>query len=354
MDPPHPVGGETVHVLTVHQAKGLEFPIVVLWDACASWSERPQNDAWTVERDGRGWALRLDDLRWEEPPGLGIEQRERRRREAERKRLVYVAATRARDILVIPKTDRGDDAIWGRVLGTEAHPAVVETPSYSTDNPPPWFDDAAPSARNAASITDLASEIGRVWRQRASDSTRAALRPRAFAAVGQFDGGRERFGSIFGTVVHLAIGHAIRGMAVGDAVRQAAGATRSFDRIADAAHDVERVLATLRELGITREACTLEYPVAGAADDGDLLAGYIDLVAITPTGVIVLDFKTDTPPLDDEAVRDGHVRQVTGYANVVAGAMGSASVRAGILYTATGAIRWTAEISPLEGEAETR
>lgn len=69
LDRPHPVGDETVRVMTVHQAKGLEFPIVMLWDARASWTERATYDAWTVERDGRGWAMRLDMVKWEEPAG---------------------------------------------------------------------------------------------------------------------------------------------------------------------------------------------------------------------------------------------------------------------------------------------
>lgn len=40
LDPPFPVGGDTVRVSTIHQAKGLEFPVVVLWDTRAAWREQ--------------------------------------------------------------------------------------------------------------------------------------------------------------------------------------------------------------------------------------------------------------------------------------------------------------------------
>ena len=103
LDPPHPVGTEAVQVITVHQAKGLEFPVVAIWDGKGRWDIRPESGAWRMERDGRGWMLDLSRLSWEEPAGLGIRQTERAYQSAERRRVVYVAATRARDLLVVPK-----------------------------------------------------------------------------------------------------------------------------------------------------------------------------------------------------------------------------------------------------------
>ena len=47
--------------------------------------------------------INLDRLTWEEPAGLGIRETEQKYLDAERRRIAYVAATRARDLLIVPK-----------------------------------------------------------------------------------------------------------------------------------------------------------------------------------------------------------------------------------------------------------
>ena len=76
---------------------------MVIWDGKGQWDARLQPSPWRMERDGRGWMVNLDKLTWEEPAGLGIRDAEQKYLDAERRRIAYVAATRARDLLIIPK-----------------------------------------------------------------------------------------------------------------------------------------------------------------------------------------------------------------------------------------------------------
>jgi ATP-dependent exoDNAse (exonuclease V) beta subunit len=91
-------GSEGVRLMTVHKAKGLEFPVVILADYTASMTW--QNMERHVDSSRRLSALTLAAcVPWELHQHQDTEQR---RELAEAQRLTYVAATRARDLLVVP------------------------------------------------------------------------------------------------------------------------------------------------------------------------------------------------------------------------------------------------------------
>ncbi len=92
-----------VRIMTVHGAKGLEFPIVILADLTTSIS-REDPEQW-VDGERRLAATRLLGCAPREL--LDHEAEEASRDLAEGMRVAYVAATRARDLLVLPAV--GDD-----------------------------------------------------------------------------------------------------------------------------------------------------------------------------------------------------------------------------------------------------
>jgi ATP-dependent helicase/nuclease subunit A len=90
---------DAVHVLTIHKAKGLEFPIVVL-PGLHQGSGR-ERDVRQVSYD---WSSNTYGLSLGCHRSLGsllVESKQRLREEAERRRLLYVGMTRAKDLLVL-------------------------------------------------------------------------------------------------------------------------------------------------------------------------------------------------------------------------------------------------------------
>jgi ATP-dependent helicase/nuclease subunit A len=92
---------DVVRVMTIHSAKGLEFPIVAL----ANLGGRPRSDVAPVpDRNERRLHLRIKngDAEFKTPGFDAAWEVEQHQGAAEDKRLLYVAATRARDHLLVP------------------------------------------------------------------------------------------------------------------------------------------------------------------------------------------------------------------------------------------------------------
>jgi ATP-dependent helicase/nuclease subunit A len=111
-------GTEGVRVMTVYKAKGLEFPVVILADPTCPVTREPPSRHIDAAR-----SLWLEPLCGATPIELReASDLEMKRDRAEAVRVSYVAATRARDLLVVPTC--GDGAIegWFEVLNPVLYP----------------------------------------------------------------------------------------------------------------------------------------------------------------------------------------------------------------------------------------
>ncbi|MHC4915979.1 MAG: UvrD-helicase domain-containing protein [Planctomycetota bacterium] len=92
-------GQNAIRLLTVHKAKGLEFPVVVLAGLHSGITPRGSG-TWVRSEWTRGApGVSLAGMR--NPEAVRIESREEIRRDAEERRVFYVGATRARELLVL-------------------------------------------------------------------------------------------------------------------------------------------------------------------------------------------------------------------------------------------------------------
>jgi len=187
LDPPHPVGGDAVQVLTVHQAKGLEFPVVLLWDGRGLWDARLDTGPWRMERDASGWIMGLHGLKWEEPPGRDLAKTEKAYLDAERRRVIYVAATRARDLLVVPRAGdvpAGKKFVCGDLLGEAPAGLVRVLATYRHGHGCDWAN-ALPAHAGAAGADSatLEAEIAARWQDAAAESARPRWSPAAVTDV---------------------------------------------------------------------------------------------------------------------------------------------------------------------------
>jgi ATP-dependent exoDNAse (exonuclease V) beta subunit len=305
-------GDDAVRLLTIHKAKGLEFPVVVLPDLGRGPASRP--GVLLVDRRAGALAIdlgalgreRLTTLNWDD-----LAQRETQRAEAEALRLLYVALTRARQVLVLPEPTAPEPGSFHGFLAplTDGPVEVVEPAALAAAAPAPPPADA------------LGGEPLPVWRARRDALLREAgqttpvVRPAAEIAPARAAGERGDARRI-GALVHAAL--ATVDLARPEdvpAVVHALGARQAASAavVERATRLVTRALAS-PVLARARRAAWVgrEVPVM-AEVDGVLVDGRVDLVFEEADGLVTVEIKTDADP-------DAGAAQ----ANLYAGALGRA------------------------------
>jgi ATP-dependent exoDNAse (exonuclease V) beta subunit len=282
-----------------------------------------------------------------------------------------VAATRARDMLILPLPDnpRGVPATSQLAENLPADLLHMEG-MYSRAVLPAWAEGISPvpSFREIASTEefDTAIEQSRTkWGEALKASSRPIAEPLAVTkAIHEIAPIREeedrlsdrvdsvrgknregRFGPEFGQLVHEVLAAVVSGSKVNvqQLVHAAVAQIPGCNHLDEAIGDVERALLSLRKTGILGNGFQTEseYPVVMADGKGHLLVGSVDLVALSPKEIWIIDYKTNSVSADvTTSPYPEYVRQLRTYAGMLkaAGVLGSRQVRQGLLFTATGQI----------------
>ena len=353
-DPSAPANA--VRVMTVHGAKGLEAPVVLLADATSDPS-RLGGPARTLDfpLPGVGKAPLLRPRKAERmPPFEALIAAEEAADLEEHWRLLYVALTRASERLVIAGLDTSNSRgelpanCWhGRVqaalaaLGaqTEADEAWGERWSYRgriptapprekpgpAPIPPPalpdWlrapapFEDRPPRPLSPSAIFADTLPSPPPDRAQAGAAERGVLLHRLFERLPGVPADRRR---------EAALRWLSRSAGIAEESRRG--------ELADAACSV---IADPQFAGLFGSSSLAEAPIAATLDDGRVIAGTVDRLLVDSERVRVIDFKTGIRiPAAAADVPRPHLAQMAAYAEALRVIFPGRTVAAALLYTA--------------------
>ncbi|KRR26268.1 DNA helicase [Bradyrhizobium lablabi] len=337
---------DSVEIVTMHSAKGLEWPVVITVNSSTRF--KPQDQFVYRQSD--------DTIHWIvggiEPPALAAAREEEEFREArQRERLWYVATTRARDLLVIPDLPGAPSRSWSRVMDlgqkrlSEIRADVLPEPVMSVPQPiannqtVPVF--AAEGERLAAASPPIAWD-----RPSERDADRSADLVDVFVVDAASDV-RARIvgaGALRGTILHKLMEEFLTGELERlreKATRRAAEllAQLQSDDPTDVAKPdaIEMAETALRTLALPELAPFLAQMVPEvplwAANPPRFLAGRADAAAIEEERItLVIDWKSDVNPAP--AAHSAHVAQLRDYLRVTGAGRGV------IVYMSTAQVSW--------------
>ena len=354
-----------VRIMTVHGAKGLEAPIVILPDT-AQVPKQTERILWSGEGEA---ALPL----WVRRKGFDEEvaRDARARREAaqadEYRRLLYVGLSRAADRLYLCGWDSkksGQPPSWyEHLVATLGDKGDALTFAPATQRPEGWDGPArvitaestappdkararatlafAPPARPAW-LDRPAAQEPQPWRP-VAPSRPAIAEPGLLSPLRQSDAQATRFGR--GLLIHRLL----QSLPEIPAARRKRAAqqllTRPLYGLDEAARDeiLTRVLDLLAQpelAPIWSPKARAEQPIAGEITgrigNSIAVAGQIDRFAVEESGVWIVDFKTNRPPAAQlSEVPAAYLRQMAVYRALLAGIYPNRPTACHLLWTET-------------------
>ena len=350
--------GGAVRVMTVHGAKGLQAPIVILPDTMQVPTASPHL-LWPEDGDIMLWAPRAEDR--DDTAGAAHDLARQLQAE-EYRRLLYVAMTRAGDRLYICGWETAQTApedCWYRLVqdALEGVARSLEDPFLATD--PEAIDPEIlrlESAQQDAPDTETATQR-RVdapplpdWAREPAPSepspsqplapSRAEQEPPVRSPVDDADD-LNRFKR--GTIIH----YLMQWLPEVPPEHRAAAARNYLARAAlelsDAVQDrlAAEALAVLEDAAFSSlfsAASLAEVPISGVVGRGEghvqVVSGQIDRLLIADGTVTVVDYKTNRPPPETpDSVQPVYLRQMAAYRALLSDAYPGFNVKCCLLWT---------------------
>jgi ATP-dependent helicase/nuclease subunit A len=349
--------GNEVRVMTVHGAKGLEAPVVIVADATAD-PERLGRPPITVELDiGSGDAVPLLRPNKDErcSPFEELIRAQEKRDLEEHWRLLYVALTRAADRLIVagvapnPRKD-GSDARPFNCWHVAVERAMTSLGADSADADrwgPGLFYGVEGSPRAKPKDTKLVPSGVTVpeWALSRAPPEARPPRPLAPSAIGIDDESAPppseamRSAALRGTWIHQLL-ERLPAIEPGE---RAVAADRWLERSAHVADPAVRsaivdevcgILSDSRFSSLFGEGSLAEAPLAASLPDGRVIAGTVDRLLVEENRILVIDFKTGRVPSGYTEIPKSHRAQIEAYVEALRVIFPGREVSAALVYTA--------------------
>ncbi len=337
-----------IRVMTVHGAKGLEAPVVILPD-CAQRQGRGPHVGLLQPEDGPVlWPPRKDDR----SDVVMLADADRKTREAEEaNRLLYVAMTRAESWLIVAAAGRlgsADDSAWYKIVADameEMGAAPLAVPGLGGEGlrlESGAWPEASKSAQEADARPALPAWVTALAPPPAKDKPARTPSDLGGAKALPGEGADTAAALRRGRIVHLLLEHLPRlpqpawvAAAPGIAALEAADVTEAefAPHLAEAIAvltdpTLSHIFApdTLAEVEITGRSTTL---------DADML-GIIDRLIVTDTQITAIDFKTNVQvPAAAHDTPEGLLRQMGAYAELLKPIYPNHKIATAILWSRT-------------------
>ncbi|MCX7646225.1 MAG: double-strand break repair helicase AddA [Rhodobacteraceae bacterium] len=347
-----------VRVMTVHGAKGLEAPVVIL---PVTRPPRDKGSRSAILAGGEAGALWWPKDQDADPKAAALAAEAARRREEEEQRLLYVALTRAECWLIVAgagdvgKPDDAGARGWhGMVARAMERVGAVaaDTPCGPgrrlcdearwrglPEVPPPAREDAPAGLPQWAQVAPppAAEPLAPIS---PSDLGGPKALPGEAGALDEADVFDEAAALARGTRLHLLFEH-LPAHPPADRpalARRLLAATGASPAEAEAlAAEAARILEDPAFAEVFAPGSLAEVPFAAALPElgGRMVAGSIDRLAVSPERVLFADFKTNARvPAQPEEVPEGILRQMAAYAACLARIYPGRRVEGAILWTA--------------------
>ena len=302
---------DAVRVMTIHKAKGLEAPVVILADTAGGQpNQGPSRFLARMSRLAEGEFVTLRGPGFRNAASIAASLDDTRHDEAEDVRLLYVALTRARDRLIVFAGGHRKSS-WGDAVASWSEGVTRRTPCSRGPGSPI----EAPASLGAPdALARYASAMERLGAAVALPPFRSpsGLGDRRDATEPVIEGAVDALlARDTGRIVHARLA-GLTAREAGAAVDEADEILRTFG-----ASPLAGRLAQLDVLG-------REIPML-LVKDGTRWRGAIDLLYRDPDGTLVVaDFKTDAT---DSGALERHRGQLSLYVDAVRAAMPTVKVR---------------------------